>query len=190
MIIGISGYARSGKDTIAQYLVESHGFTRMAFADPMREALYRLNPSVTVSGVHGVPLASVVETLGWERLKEISPDVRVLLQRMGTEVGRGMFGQDLWVDYLMKKAENATTDIVIPDVRFVNEAEAIKNAGGTVIRVNRPGVEAVNDHISEHELDGYNFNIYLDNVTTIEGLCTAVDALLPGIARKYATSGA
>jgi hypothetical protein len=182
MIIGISGYARSGKDTVANYLVENHGFTRLAFADSMREALLRLNPNITVSGVQGVSLSSVVGTLGWERLKELSPDVRGLLQRLGTEVGREMFGETFWVDYLMNKALEVKGDVVISDVRYLNEADAIKMMNGQVWRVNRPGIEAANSHASEIEMDSFNnFDVVITNDTTVEELFLELTGLMNGI---------
>jgi hypothetical protein len=182
MIIGLAGYARSGKDTVAQYLVEHHGFTRMAFADPMREALLRLNPKITVNGVNGVYLASVVGKLGWETLKEASPDVRELLQRMGTEVGREMFGEHFWIDYLMNKALEAKTDIVISDVRFINEANAVRLWNGQVWRVNRPNVGPANDHISETGLDEFtNYDVVITNDSTLENLHSELATLLDQI---------
>jgi hypothetical protein len=179
MILGLSGYARSGKDTIANYLVEKYGFTRMAFADPMREALFRLDPPITVAGM-AVPLSTAVKGLGWEALKEDSPEVRGLLQRMGTEVGRQMFGEDVWVDYLLTQAMQHDR-VVVSDVRFHNEARAIHKTLGSVWRIDRPKVEAANDHISEHDLDDYPFDIYLTNAHTKDHLHWAVDALIGNV---------
>lgn len=182
MIIGLSGYARSGKDTIAEFLVEKHGFTRLAFADPMREALLRLNPNITVSGQAGISLSSVVHTLGWERLKELSPDVRGLLQRLGTEVGREMFGEYFWIDYLMNKALEIKGNVVISDVRYINEANAIKLWNGQVWRVNRPGTEAANGHTSEIEMDSFrNFDVVVTNDTTLDELFLELTGLMNGL---------
>lgn len=179
MILGLSGYARSGKDTVAEYLVEKYGFVRMALADPMREALLRLDPHVTVSGMM-VPLSTAVKGLGWETLKEDSPEVRGLLQRMGTEVGRDMFGENVWVDYLLTQAYQHDR-VVVSDVRFQNEARAIHKTLGSVWHIHRPGVEAVNDHISEHDLDDYPFDIYITNMHTKQHLYDAVDALIRNV---------
>jgi hypothetical protein len=179
MIIGLSGYARSGKDTVAEFLVEKYGFTRLAFADPMREALLRLNPKVTVSGVQGVYLASVVNKLGWDAIKDLSPEVRELLQRMGTEVGREMFGEHFWIDYLMNKAIDAKTDVVISDVRYLNEIEAIRLWNGQVWRVNRPNVGPANSHSSEQEVDLYqNYDVIINNDSTKEELFFELAPLL------------
>lgn len=182
MIIGLSGYARTGKDTIANHLVENYGFTRMSFADPMREALVRLNPSITIGNLQGASLAWAVGNMGWEKLKEVSPDVRGLLQRMGTEVGRNMFGETFWVDYLMNKALELKTNIVIPDVRFINEADAIRLWNGEVWRVNRSGVDPVNDHASEIELDAYpHFSLIINNDSTVENLFFELTPIFEGM---------
>lgn len=178
MIIGLSGWARSGKDTIADYLEKERGFVKIAFADPMREALYKLDPYIQVGEFNRVSLASSVNHFGWETLKDLSEDVRPLMQRLGTEVGRNMFGEDFWVNLTMQIAENCE-NVVISDCRFVNEADAIRRAGGNVWRVVRKDVYAANDHVSERALDAYpNFDAILDNSSTIENLTDYVDELI------------
>lgn len=179
MIIGLSGYARSGKDTVAARLVAEHGFVRLAFADPMREALYRLNPKIDLADMQGVYLSQAVDQLGWEGVKESSTDVRELLQRFGTEVVRTMFGDNFWVDYTMHLAE-AHEFVVVSDVRFKNEADAIRAAGGAVWRIDRPGTGAANGHSSENDLDGYEFDFTVNNVGTIEVLHNVVDFIIEG----------
>ena len=181
MIIGLSGYARSGKDTVANYLIENHGFTRLAFADPMREALYALNPSL---GTSRLSLQEVIDEHSWDGYKDtlFGEEIRVLLQRMGTEVGREMFGEHFWVDYLLNKALDIKGDVVISDVRFLNEAEAIHQANGQVWRVNRPGIEAANSHASEIQMDSFsNFDVVITNDTTIEELFLELTGLMKGI---------
>ena len=111
--VGLTGLARSGKDTAAAYLVEHHGFTRFAFADVMKDAVYALDPLVEVSDpadpdglrMHA-RLAQLVDTCGWDGAKEY-PDVRRLLQRFGTEMGRGLFGEDFWVDLMANRVAKA-----------------------------------------------------------------------------------
>lgn len=178
MIIGLSGYARTGKDTVADYLVENHEFTRLAFADPMREALYALNPSL---GLSRLSLQEVIDECGWDGYKEtlFGEEIRGLLQRMGTEVGREMFGEHFWVDYLLNKALEIKGNVVISDVRFLNEAEAIRQANGQVWRVNRPGVKAANSHASEIQMDSFdNFDVVITNDTTIDELFLELTGLM------------
>ena len=174
MIIGLSGYAQSGKDTIADYLVKRYGFVKISFADPIRKALYTLNPKIDIADMRGVPLSTAVDGLGWENVKADSSDTRELLQRMGTEVGREMFGKDFWVNQAMLKAKEHEK-VVFADVRFLNEVEAILEASGAVWRVSKPDVAAVNRHISESSLDDYNFKRHIQNIGSLEDLYQIVD---------------
>ena len=176
-IVGLSGYAQSGKDTIADYLVKQYGFVKISFADPIRKALYTLNPKVNIADMRGVALSSAVDGLGWENVKADSPDTRELLQRMGTEVGRELFGKDFWVNQAMLKAREHDK-VVFADVRFENEVQAILEASGAVWRVSKPDVEAVNRHISETSLDSYVFDRHVQNIGSLEDLYDIVDYLL------------
>lgn len=171
-LVGLSGYARSGKDTVAGYLT-AHGFTRQAFADPMREALLRLNPSIDVDG-YRLTLKQGVQAVGWEGLKELSTELRPLLQRFGTEVGRYMFGEDIWVTTAMARVKG---DTVFADVRFPNEADAIRDAGGQVWRVERLGTQPANTHASEHALDLYDFDHTIINAGSLAELEKKVNQL-------------
>lgn len=180
MLIGLSGYARSGKDTVAEYLVAEHGFTRIAFADPMREALYRLNPLISIHDMTHVPLASAIDGMGWEEVKAASADLRGLLQRMGTEVGRELFGQNFWVGQALARAARHE-NVVFSDVRFLNEANAIRNLNGSVIRVTRPGTDPANSHTSETSLDNYHFNETIVNDSSIEELHDKMNEIMVAI---------
>jgi len=174
MILAISGTARSGKDTVADYLVEKHGYVKMAFADPIREALYRLNPEITdMSGlVYGFQQA--VDLFGWEDMKEYFPRYRVLMQRMGTEVGREIFGDDIWVDAAMKRM-GGLENVVLADCRYPNEADAVRALGGQVWRIERDGVGPANGHTSEHAMVGYKFDGEIDNSAGLDVLYDLVD---------------
>lgn len=180
MIIGVSGYARSGKDTVADILVEELGFIKISWADKLRECLYTLNPIIlwdkNVEKVYPnildyMPLKWIIDTYGWDGYKETGwyPHIRILLQRFGTEVGREIINDNIWVELGLK---NLDTDknYVIPDTRFVNEAYAIQDYKGKLFRVNRNGVLPVNDHISEIGLDNHKFDIIINNNGSIEDL--------------------
>jgi hypothetical protein len=170
--IGLSGWAKSGKDTIANYLVEHHGYKRVSFADPMREALLRLNPSVPYMG-HYMRLSAVVDFRGWDDAKREVPEIRELLQRFGTEVGREMFGENFWVDLAISKIQPGDK-IVFADVRYQNEANAVRKLGGSVVRVTRDGVNPANSHHSEHDLNDYEFDLVITNNGSIEDLLNLV----------------
>ena len=178
MLIGLSGYAGSGKDEVAKILVHK-GFERVAFADGVRDCLYALNPRVMhpESGLQW-DLRALVVSKGWDRIKWY-PEVRGLLQRMGVEAGREMFEQDCWITKLNEKFFTFDEDdIVIPDVRFPNEREWIMDNGGEVWRVTRPGYGPVNKHSSETALDTYFFDAAVKNDGTLDDLEQQILALI------------
>jgi hypothetical protein len=168
MIIGLSGYAQSGKDTVAELLCLNYGYHRRAFADPMRDAIYALNPIFE----SGNRVADMVDEYGWDVAKS-SPEIRRLLQVFGTDVGRKMFNENFWVDITLAGL-NSEHRVVISDVRFPNEAEAIKNLGGQVWRVNRHNHAPVNGHKSEHAMDMFMFKHVLYNDGTLNDLSDEV----------------
>jgi hypothetical protein len=175
MMIGLSGWARSGKDTFANYLVENHGFIRVSFADEIRTVLYNLDPTIDLTG-YRISLRAAVDLMGWEELKSQSDDVRGLMQRMGTEVGRKLWGEDFWVEAAMKSIQPGTR-AVFSDVRYPNEADAIRKNGGQVWRITREGVGPANSHSSETSLDGYIFDQYLPNDGSIEEAWALIENL-------------
>jgi hypothetical protein len=172
MIIGLSGYARSGKDTVAQYLASTYDFSQYSFAEPIKKAVYTLNPKIDKRTHY----ADIVDEYGLEAAKSAHPEIRRLLQVFGTEVGRKMFGENFWVDLCLNNIRSERA--VISDVRFPNEAEAIRNKGGFVYRINRPNIEAVNTHISETALDDFEFDEVITNSGTLYDLEVLVDIAL------------
>jgi hypothetical protein len=174
LIIGLAGYAQSGKDTVAKVLIEKHGFTKIAFAEMIRVALYRLNPLIK----DGVRLADYVDQLGWDGAKQ-EPEVRRLLQVFGTEVGRSLLGDNVWVDLALAGIKPGV-NYVFTDVRFESEALAIKNLGGQVWRVSREGVYSVNGHSSESALEGFDFDARVSNDGTIAELELLIDKISQG----------
>ena len=158
MILGVCGFAQSGKDTAAGFLIE-RGWKRLAFADALRDSVYRLNPIVLSwpgisdwPGFSHVRVQDIVDNLGWDVAKVEYPEIRQLLQRMGTEVGRGIYGESFWVDRVLAQIEPGQ-NYVITDVRFPNEVEAVRSVGGVIYRIYREGVGAVNGHISDTGVD-------------------------------------
>lgn len=168
-ILGLRAWAQAGKDTLALAYIDEDQFERLAFADFMREALYALNPLVVYRKRwrrRFARLAELVDDRGWDAAKQI-PEVRQLMQRFGTEAGRNVLGQDVWVNALFNRVLPGHR-YVITDVRFPNEAQRIKDHGGEVWRVTRPGVGPANDHISEHALDDWPFDAEIANDSTVE----------------------
>jgi hypothetical protein len=183
LLVGLSGYARSGKNTACAGLVEHAGFVRLAFADAVRTALVAINPLVPY-GDELVRTSTVVATGGWE-IAKAGDEVRSLLQRVGTEGGRQVHGEDAWVDVAMRAADHRT---VFSDVRFPNEADTIRSLGGIVIRINRPGVEPTNGHPSETALDNYEFDFVVSNTGTTRQLQAAVVRIVNSWIERNAAS--
>jgi len=174
MIIGLAGVARAGKNTVADYLSENYGYKQVSFADPIKDAIYQLNPIVTFSAHEDLRLQYVVDHEGWEFAKNYA-EVRRLLQIFGTEVGREMFGTDIWVKKALENVEYFDR-IVVTDVRFPDEAEAIKRLYGEVWRIDRGS--PINDHISENALNHWQFDATFDNNGTIPDLTRKVEDYL------------
>lgn len=156
-LIGLSGFARSGKDEAAKVLVEEYGFTQVAFADKLREVLYALNPYVVNDYEDSFrPLQEVIDHFGWGSYKETQwgPEIRRLLQRLGTEAGRETLWDSIWIDAALTDFDE-DAKVVVSDPRFYNEFDAIRARGGSVWRIERPGVGPLNDHASETEAIDY-----------------------------------
>ena len=168
MIIGLAGKAGSGKDEVAKILIDLYGYKRIAFADAIRDALYELNPLVA----DRLRVTDLVDEYGWDFAKK-NPEVRRLLQIFGTEVGRKQFGEDVWVEKVIFDLDIGDK-VVITDVRFGNEHYAIKWNHGEVWRVERPNLEPVADHISEHALDGCEFDRVIKNAGSLDDLVELV----------------
>jgi hypothetical protein len=200
-IIGLTGHARAGKDSVAAHLVEHYGFGRVAFADALREAALALDP--IVSNGHGdlarrvgrdrpgmwgrrfIRLAEVVTIIGWEEAKEFD-EVRRTLQRYGVAI-RAM-DPEFWIRTALAPVAYTSRPVVVTDVRFPNEVDAVRNRGGLFVRVRRPGATG-NGHISEHAIDHIAADVDIENTGTLADLGAAVERLiaapynLPRVAR-------
>jgi hypothetical protein len=175
-LVGISGKKRSGKNTIAEYLGRAYGFKEAAYADPLKtaaRAIFGLTPAHTDGELKEI----VIPRWG------LSP--RQIMQRLGTEAMRGTFGEDVWIKSLFARIEGEAR-VVVSDVRFPNEADAVREDGGIVVRVERPGLVSTDDHPSETALDGYEFDVVLLNAGTIGGLYAKVDWLFEKITKEHA----
>ena len=175
MIIGLSGYARSGKDTVAGMLMGIHGYERAAFADKIRELLFAMDPLIVNEGMT-FRLQDVIEVKGWEEAKTQHPEIRRLLQDLGVG-GRQLLGDGVWINAALNGFGDADK-VVVTDVRFKNEAARIKELGGQVWRVNRINVGPANDHISEVNLDDWDFDSIITNNSDMPNLIKQIRKLL------------
>lgn len=198
MIVGVCGLIGSGKDTIADYLVNIHEFRRDSFAATLKDA---------VSAVFGWDRDMLEGRTRSSREWREQPDVwwserlnqtitpRLMLQLWGTEVCRRGFHDDIWIASLENKIRNSRDHVVISDCRFPNEIDAIKRAGGVVIRVVRgpdpawflaarqhfvSGSALPDDmpHTSEWAWAGTDFDSVLDNNRSLDDLYQQVSDLV------------
>ena len=204
MIIGICGFIGSGKDTVADYLVNFHEFRRESFASTLKDA---------VSAVFGwdrtLLEGRTKEAREWreqvdpwwaERLDMPTLTPRWILQYWGTEVCRKAFHDDIWIASLENKLRNSRDHVVISDCRFPNEIQSIRNAGGKIVWVKRGELPdwyqyalAVNQlgsnlalnelkmrkiHASETAWVGTDFDHEIDNNGSINDLYQQIQSLI------------
>lgn len=198
-LIGLVGRKRSGKDTVGGFLTEMISARRVAFADPLKEFCREVFDfsEEQMSGDlkeqpdfryqrrcdYGLHQAEGLDSdpccpmcLG--KPTHLTP--RHAMQQLGTEWGRSCC-EDIWVRYGLRKANELrkTSPVVITDVRFQNEADAVRQAGGEVWRVHRPGASDVAaGHASEVEQDSIVADLALENAGTLDDLRRAVAAAL------------
>lgn len=175
-ILALCGVARAGKDSIAKEFVQNLGFERHGFADPLKDMLYALNPKIEMLNSDFIghwSIQAIVDQRGWEDAKS-EPEIRQLLQRLGTEAGRSVLGENFWVDTLFSTPSGPR--LVIPDCRFENEATGVRSRAGKVIRIHRKGVGPVNQHISDAIAFDADFDVHNDG-TVKESYLQIVDYL-------------
>src|SRR5690606_16898279 len=174
-LVGIAGKKRSGMDTVAKAL-EPLGYQRIGFADELKQMALEINPLIHGGG----ELRGLVGALGWETAKDHYSGARRFLQEPGTSV------RDRDRAYCIRAAPMeidsalvALRGVVVPDVRFPNEVDAIRKAGGTVIQVVRPGrLDDGDRHVSETALDGIAFDYTIINDAGLDTLeQRAIEAL-------------
>lgn len=164
MIIGLGGKAGSGKSTVAKILVDEFRFKEFAFADELK--IY----------------AQKYFGFTNEEIKTKPPHVRNIFQGLGSFV-RYEVDEDFWIDKLDEKLVYEEGNIVISDVRYINEAEHVRGKGGILIRVESPSCMNFN-HESETQLDGYYWDIVIKNDSTIHDLHYKVSDIIYGYIQK------
>ena len=199
MIISISGLLGSGKDTIADYLVSTHGFRRESWASALKDAV-----SVVFGWDRTMLEGKTNESRAWRETPDswwsnrlgMTVIPRTVLQEWGTEVCRQGYHDDIWVASLENKLCTTNDNIVISDTRFENEWNAIKNIGGTTLRVLRgPNPEWVleyletgktlefankykNIHASEYSSVGLKYDHIIRNDGTIADLHSQIESII------------
>jgi hypothetical protein len=167
-----------GKSTVADHLVKAHGFVALKFAGPLKGMARTL---LTELGDDPMTVERRIEgDLKEEVIPALQCTARQLMQRLGTEFGRHQLHENVWADVTRSRAAQFLQrgrSVVIDDLRYRNELEAIRWAGGVPIRVTRPGAAVTSQHSSEGELNDEAL-LELPNTGTIQQLCALVDGTL------------
>ena len=141
MLVGVVGFIGSGKDTIADYLVNNHEFRRESFAGTLKDAVAQVFgwDRTMLEGRTREARVWREQVDAWWSEKLGMPNLtpRWVLQYWGTEVCRRSFHDNIWIASLENKLRNTQDNVVISDCRFPNEISAIHRAGGIVVRVTR-----------------------------------------------------
>lgn len=172
-LIAFTGLPRSGKDSAADWLC-MHGYVRLRFADPLKQAAAILlgREVWEMNGEHGFDREAVLLDWGFT--------TRDFLQRFGTEVMRNNFGQDFWLKHMRRRLEalapvhGYTRAAVITDCRFENEVALVRELGGIVVEIRRPGL-VPSTHVSDA---GVEPDVVLDNDGTLPQFAEKIGKLM------------
>lgn len=158
-LIALTGLPRSGKDTFADCLVRAHGFERRQFSAPLKAAAAILldRPVAQMRGEDGFDREAVLPEWGFS--------TRWFLQVLGTECLRDQVRADFWVERMRVSLSNVER-AVITDCRFKNEADMVRNLGGIVVEIRRPGIVSTG-HVSDA---GVSADRYVYNDSTLDHL--------------------
>lgn len=161
-LIGIHGKARSGKDTLCQFLISSHGGYRYSLADPIKDML-RAGFGIDMSNPY------------WENRKEdvipaLGRSPRQLLQTLGTEWGRNLVNDQVWLILAKNCLLREGAGMIVPDIRFENEADWVRSVGGLMIHVQRKGATPVAAHASESGVEVLPQDVLIHNNGTLDQL--------------------
>lgn len=169
--IGLVGKMCAGKTSIAKALAEKHGYARLSLAYEVKEdAAAMLSYWLDVYSNHVSPLQRVDIDVAWiEKNKGI---LRPFLQWLGTEWGRQLVGPEtIWIDRFLLRVSKVTLPVVCDDLRFLNEADALRKAGFVIVRVVRDeserrasaGSQGIDGHASETEQQAISADIIIYN---------------------------
>jgi hypothetical protein len=174
-LIGLySSAAQSGKSTVANYLRSRDGYDVVPFAQTLKEMAL---PMLIAMG-YSEYQAHHLLTENKEFVLPIGVSVRHLLRTLGTEWGRSCIHPEVWL-YCWRERIKYSSYVIVDDVRFPNEANLVKELGGTIVRIVRPGVQVDTTHSSEGGLDTYEgFDCTLVNNGDLQQLYSLIDQVL------------
>jgi hypothetical protein len=174
MIIGLVGFAGSGKNTVADILRQDFYYQPLAFADAVKDAvsvIFDWDRDLLEGDTTESRTFRETEDQWWSAKLGYKVTPRFMLQLMGTEAGRDVFGQNLWIASLEKSLKRyidhydemgMESDFVITDVRFPNEIESIRNMGGKIVQVSR-GENPSWYNLAEKANKENNFDLMLEH---------------------------
>ena len=171
-LVGFGNRTQVGKKSAARGTF----FVELSFAANVRAKAEFIDSYVSDFGLR---LTDAAERLGPDGEKLEVDEVRRLIQELGGK-SEELIGSKVWIQPTIEMSRILRRDgssVAIPDVRFPDEADAIKSAGGIVVRIDRPDVPRL-DHPTECALDDYDFDHVIDNSGTVEELCAAVRAIV------------
>jgi hypothetical protein len=169
-LIGLTGKAGCGKDTVAEYLITRHKFIHYKFAGPLKDMLAAIGVDCTTPERKNIPEG---------RFGKTTP--RRMMQTLGTEWGRCCVHPDMWVILAKQFIESLIADasepvsVVISDVRFENEATMINVYHGTVWHIGRNEIPEVESHVSEEGIQGCGGDEVIYNNGTLQDLYDQID---------------
>ena len=168
-LVALTGAAGSGKSTVAKHLSNQRiPFARTKFSGTLKKMLMQI-PDVTTDMIEGELKEEPQELFGGKTPREV-------MQTLGTEWGRDSVYSKIWLDS-WERSINDLTYIVVEDLRYLNEAELVKNRGGQIWRIKRPDYKC-NGHISETEMEGIDPDLTIRNSGSVEELHAMIDSIL------------
>lgn len=177
MLIGLVGRKRVGKDTVAFYLENRYKYKKISLADPIREMIEVFFRSLGIEKKDfGNLFYGDAKDIPNENLFGRTP--RYLLQSLGTEWGRTLVDPNVWIECALRVYDRSPQKMVVSDVRFQNEADAIVARGGKLIKIHNPRAKIDNSHPSEIMVDKISTHFEILNVSTFNNLYTDVDKIL------------
>lgn len=183
-ILGLIGPQGSGKDTVADMLVEMGGWKKISFADAVRECAWIINPIIIDEKIVGGfdDYQNLVTEYGYDKAKRLFPEVRRFLQVFGTDAVRNVIGETTWADLWLERAFTALDEgwrVVAADVRFETEIDALESAPGQSIiaRVYHPSAKRNDSHASEAYESNAKADIPIYNNGDLDQLRATVSAL-------------
>lgn len=203
-LLGFGGLLESGKDAVSDHLVVHNGFTKVNMSNPIDLCALAINAIVfaeakqygflvrvwralwnTEPEIIYTRYRELHDRLGFTEAKKI-PEVRALLQRIGKDMGRDIIDVNIWVKLARRTISELLEDghpVCISGIRFVEEQIMVKELGGQLIWVDRPGhksaaVATTAAHATEVQFADFDQDLVLVNDGTLAELHAKAEGLV------------